>query len=168
MKKNVFGRRLKRDKNQRQALFKSLVSSLVLKGRIETTEQKAKAIKADVDKLITRVKKGGNNSQFLGSYLFPNAFDKLVLEVVPSFKNRQSGYTRLIRKGRRLSDNATIVVMEWVEREAVTLPAKVAKKKVVKKTVKPAPKKAVRKTTPSLALKTKASRKETKNVKKTK
>ena len=61
MKKNVFGRKFKRDRNERKALFKSLMSSLILNERIETTEAKAKAIKGDVDKLITRAKKNSLN-----------------------------------------------------------------------------------------------------------
>ena len=58
MRKNVFGRQLKRDTNERKALFKSLISSLVLTGGIKTTEEKAKAIRGDVDKIITKAKKG--------------------------------------------------------------------------------------------------------------
>ena len=58
MRKNVFGRQFKRDKNERAALFKGLISSLVLHERIKTTEEKAKAIKGEVDKIITKAKKG--------------------------------------------------------------------------------------------------------------
>ena len=54
MKKSVFGRKLSRDKNERKALFTSLMSALVMEERIVTTEAKAKAIKADVEKLITK------------------------------------------------------------------------------------------------------------------
>ena len=61
MRKNVFGRHLKRDTNERKALFKSLISSLVLYGRIKTTEEKAKAVKGQIDKIITRAKKDPEN-----------------------------------------------------------------------------------------------------------
>ena len=57
MKKNVFGRQFKRDANERKALFKNLLTSLVMQERIQTTEAKAKAIKAAADKLVTRAKK---------------------------------------------------------------------------------------------------------------
>ena len=91
MRKNVFGRKLKRDIKERKALFKSLMSSLVLKERIQTTEAKAKAIKGDVDKLITTVKKNEDNARrFLTKSLSPEALEKLIKKVVPRFKNRQS------------------------------------------------------------------------------
>jgi ribosomal protein L17 len=54
MKKHVFGRKFKRDKNERKALFKNLLTELVLHEQIKTTEEKAKAIKGDFDKLVTR------------------------------------------------------------------------------------------------------------------
>ena len=120
MRKNVFGRQLKRDTNERKALFKSLMSSLVLYGKIKTTESKAKAIKGQVDKLVSRVKKNNiNPSSFLNLYLTGEAGKKLVLEIAPRFVTRTSGYTRLIRLGRRFSDNAPTVIMEWVEMDEV-------------------------------------------------
>jgi len=57
MKKQIFGRRFKRDENERKALFSGLISAMIINGSIKTTEQKAKAIKGDLDKLIQRQKK---------------------------------------------------------------------------------------------------------------
>ncbi|GEM_PF-137834 len=120
MNKNVFGRKLKRDRNERAALFKGLLSSLVLYEKIETTEQKAKAIKGQADKLITTAKKGGPNVHSrLYRFLTPSATQKLVVEITPRFSNRSGGYTRLVRLGRRLSDNASMMLMEWVERPEI-------------------------------------------------
>ncbi len=116
MKKKVFGRRLKRDRNERKALFKSLISSLVIKGKIETTEEKAKAVRGDVDKMITSAKKGGRN---LSDYIFPQAMEKLTNEIIPSLGSRNSGYTRLIKLSKRFSDNASMVVMEWVDLQQI-------------------------------------------------
>ena len=116
MKKNIFGRRFKRDTKQRKALFKSLISSLVLNERIRTTEAKAKAIKADVDKLITKVKKGEDTARrLLAKSLSPQALEKLISKITPRFQNRQSGYTRIIKLPKRVSDHASVVLMEWVE-----------------------------------------------------
>lgn len=116
MRKNVFGRRFKRDIKERKALFKSLISSLVLQERIKTTEAKAKAIKGDVDKLITKVKKGKRNGRrFLAKSLSSQALEKLISKIAPRFKNRQGGYTRIIRLPKRVSDHAPLVLMEWVE-----------------------------------------------------
>lgn len=118
MRKQVFGRRLKRDKNQRKALFRSLLSSLVLNGSIKTTEAKAKAIKADADKIIKKAKKQEHFARkLLGEYLFPPAVDKLIAEVAPRFTQRKSGFTRIIKLGKRVTDSAPLVLMEWVEED---------------------------------------------------
>lgn len=116
MRKNVFGRQLKRDKNERKALFKGLISSLILHGRIKTTEEKAKAIKGQIDKVITKAKKAkvGTNAR-LGRYLTNDALKKLTNEVIPSLTGRNSGYTRITRLGQRFSDGASTVILEWVD-----------------------------------------------------
>lgn len=116
MKKNVFGRKFNRDTNERKALFKSLISSLIIFETIKTTEPKAKAIKADVDKIITKVKKNGDLAKrLLHGALNPQALEKLTNDIAPRFKNRQGGYTRIIRLGKRFGDNAMEVVMEFTE-----------------------------------------------------
>lgn len=121
MKKNIFGRKFKRDTNERKALFKNLISSLILDGRIKTTEEKAKAIKGDIDKVITKVKKNGEIARKLvGSYVFPYALDKLINDVAPRFAKRNGGYTRIIRIGKRFGDNATVVLMEWTEEKNIS------------------------------------------------
>lgn len=125
MKKNVFGRRFRRDKNERKALFKSLLSALVLEERIKTTEPKAKAIRADADKIVTKAKKDGEFAKrLLGDVLNSQALEKLINDIAPRFKNRNGGYTRIIRVGKRFGDNAMEVVMEWTEgKSAGPLPA---------------------------------------------
>ena len=116
MRKNVFGRQLKRDTNERKALFKGLMSALVLKERIKTTEEKAKAIRGQVEKLVAKAKKKGEASRsILSAYLLPNALDKMIKEIAPRFKERHGGYVRIIKLGRRFGDNAAMVLMEWVE-----------------------------------------------------
>lgn len=117
MRKQVFGRKFKRDKNERKALFKSLLSELVLHDRIKTTEAKAKAIKGKAEKLVTKaIKKGLAGSASMQEYLIPQAIEKLVNQVAPVFKNRPGGYTRIIRLGKRFHDNAAYVMLEWVEK----------------------------------------------------
>jgi len=119
MKKQVFGRQLKRDTNERKALFKGLVSSLTMYERIETTEEKAKAIKGHVEKLVTKAKK--NNStharSLLQAYLTNEALQKMLTDVAPRFVDRPGGYTRIIKIGNRFSDNASMVIIEWVEKK---------------------------------------------------
>lgn len=137
MKKQVFGRHFKRDANERKALFKNLLTSLVIEERITTTEAKAKAIKAAADKLITKAKVGGPDAlRRLSPDVRYDAVEKLVNTIAPRFAQRQGGYTRIIKVGRRIADNAPQVVMEWVEKgEKVLAPKKVKKanKKVSKK-----------------------------------
>ncbi len=124
MRKNVFGRKLKRDKNQRAALFKGLMSSLVVYGKIQTTEAKAKAIKGEVDKLVTRARKESRLARrLLEPHLTATALDKFLSVVVPVFKNRNSGFTKTVRLGNRLKDNASLVLMTWTDEIPVKSPA---------------------------------------------
>lgn len=142
MKKNVFGRKLKRDKNERKALFKSLMSSLVLREKIETTEAKAKAIRAEVDKLVTKAKQGGNSANLvLEKSLSRPAFEKIIKEIGPRFSKRQGGYTRLIKLGRRFGDDAPVAILEWVDKASAV--AVLPQAKALK--VKPAAKKTAKK-----------------------
>ncbi len=117
MRKNVFGRKLKRDTNERKALFKNLMSSLILHERIETTEAKAKAIRPMVEKLVTKAKnKGKESKDQLRKYIGASALDKFVLEVAPRFAKRNGGYTRIIKTGFRIKDKASMAIIEWVEK----------------------------------------------------
>jgi large subunit ribosomal protein L17 len=129
MKKNVFGRKLKRDKNERKALFKSLMSALVMNGRIQTSEAKAKAIRPEIEKLVTKAKKGGNAAKLvIEKSLTKEAFDKMVKEIGPLFEKRAGGYTRLIKLGERFGDNSPVVVMEFTEISQAIVPVQTKKK----------------------------------------
>ena len=119
MRKNLFGRQFKRDTNERKSLFKSLLSALVLEGRIKTTLSKAKAIKGRADRIITHAKKGKLAFQLLKSYLPDNAIEKVVSQIAPGFMKRHGGYTRIVKLGQRFSDRAAMVLLEWVEGEDV-------------------------------------------------
>lgn len=124
MKKNVFGRKFNRDTNERKALFRNLISSLILSEKVKTTEPKAKAIKSDVEKLITKAKKNSDLAKrILAGVLSSQALDKLINDVAPRFKDRQGGYTRIIRVGRRFGDNAMEVVMEFTEKPSAIVAA---------------------------------------------
>jgi large subunit ribosomal protein L17 len=141
MKKNVFGRKLSRDKNERRALFTSLMSALVMRERIVTTEAKAKAIRADVEKLVTKAKEGSNAAKLiLKKSLSQSAFDKILNDIAPRFSKKQGGYVRLVKIGRRFGDDAPTVLIEWTEVASAIVPAVPTAKKV--KAVKPVPPKA--------------------------
>lgn len=148
MRKNVFGRKLSRDKNERKALFKSLMSSLVIHEKIETTEAKAKAIRPEIEKLVTKAKKGSNSAKLvLEKSLSRPAFEKMVKEIGPRFNKRQGGYVRLIKLGRRFGDDSPTVIIEWVDKATAVALVSKAKDKKTKVMQKPTDKKpAVKKT----------------------
>jgi large subunit ribosomal protein L17 len=143
MKKQVFGRQFKRDANERKALFKNLLTSLVMEERIRTSEAKAKAIKGAADKLVTKAKKGGPDAmRNLAPDVRYDAVAKLVNTIAPRFTDRQGGYTRIIKVGRRIADNAPEVVMEWVVKGEKVAAGSKKSKKTEKKTAKKTPVKA--------------------------
>lgn len=157
MKKSVFGRKFKRDINERKALFKTLMSSLILNERIKTTESKAKAIKPEIEKLVTKAKKNEAGARLvLEKSLSRPAMDKILKDIAPRFTTRQGGYVRIIKTGRRFGDDAKAVVIEWTEKakEVAVLPKEEkAPKKETKKEVKKPVKKAAAKTTKKVARK---------------
>lgn len=124
MKHNVYGKKLSRDKNQRTALFKGLVRSLILFESISTTQAKAKAIQGLVDKLITQAK-SPTNKRFVNQFITDkNASQKLFDDIVPKLKSRNSGYTSVIKLGFRQGDGAMMVRMNLIldkEKEEPTL-----------------------------------------------
>jgi large subunit ribosomal protein L17 len=129
MRHRVFGKKLSRSSKHRKALFKNLISALIIHGQIKTTEPKVKAIKGLVDKLIGRAKEGSLHSRrMIAAFLQDKkAVNKLTSELAPLFKSRTSGFTRVLRLGKRKGDNAMMVRIELVDKpEAV---AKEAKKK---------------------------------------
>ncbi len=93
MRHKVYGRKLGRSKDERSALFKNLLKSLILHGSIKTTEAKAKAIKGLVDKEINQAKKE-NDRKFIP---------------ISRLKSRTSGYTSLVKLGLRQGDGAMMV-----------------------------------------------------------
>jgi len=120
MKKRVFGRRFNRDTNERKALFKGLMSSIVLHESIQTTEEKAKAIKGKLEKLITKAKKyGGKAERFLQPYLSSDAVKKMITDIAPRFATRPGGYTRIVKFSKRFGDNAAMAVIEFVDKSLV-------------------------------------------------
>lgn len=153
MRKQVFGRKFKRDANERKALLKGLMTDLVLKESITTTEEKAKAIKGSVEKLVTKAKvKGDAAAALLSPYLSVAAVEKVLHDVALRFANRPGGYVRIVKLGKRFGDNASMAVIEWVEKTS----ARVAKAAV--KTAEKVEKSAAKKP----AAKKPAAKKETK------
>lgn len=102
---------MRHKENRRTALFKNLVQSLIISEKIHTTEAKAKAIKGLIDKLINQAKSPTSRrlvSQFL---VRKEVREKLIKDLVPKLKSRSSGYTSIVKLGRRLGDGAMMVQM---------------------------------------------------------
>ncbi|ORE11569.1 ribosomal protein L17 [Rhizopus microsporus var. microsporus] len=111
-------RRLNRSSGHRNALLKNLVSSLIQYGRIETTVAKAKTIQPIADAMITLGKRGDIEAK-KQAIAYLNSRDvtipKLFEELAPRFANRQGGYTRIQRIGKRYGDNAPMAVIEYID-----------------------------------------------------
>jgi large subunit ribosomal protein L17 len=118
------GKKFGRNTNQRKALLRNLIESLIIHEEIKTTESKAKTLKQLVDKLITKAKIGSLHVRRQILSFLPNkkAVNKLVEEIAPRFKQRTSGFTRFIRLGNRRGDNAMMVKMELVEKKSKNVP----------------------------------------------
>jgi large subunit ribosomal protein L17 len=112
------GRQLSRKTKHRWALFRSLVTSLLEHERIETTEAKAKEIRGFTDRMITLAKRGDLSArrQALRFIRDKKVVAKLFSDIAGRFRDRNGGYTRLIKTRRRVGDAAPMVAIELVTR----------------------------------------------------
>lgn len=117
MRKRIFGRRLKRDIDERRSLFRNLMRGMVLHGRIKTTEAKAKAIRGELEKLVTLARRKGDSARndLLKKLAHEDLASRMINQIAPRFVNRPGGYTRILKIGTRVKDAAPMVFMEWVE-----------------------------------------------------
>ncbi|HWR14357.1 MAG TPA: 50S ribosomal protein L17 [Terriglobales bacterium] len=115
------GKKLGRNTSHRRALLRNLVTSLIVEERIETTEAKAKAMRPQVEKMITLGKKGDVSARRLaaGYLMTRDAVTKLFDTVAPRFGDRNGGYLRIIRKGWQQGDGAEKVYIELLGSEKV-------------------------------------------------
>ncbi len=116
MKHQSKTRKLSLKTDQRRALLLSLARNFFVKGKIHTTQAKAKEIRPMVERIISKAKQGDLASRrMLLRYFSPVLTKKIVEEVAPLYKSRTGGYTRIIRLGERKSDSAQTVVIELVK-----------------------------------------------------
>lgn len=95
--------------------MKSLARALVLKGKITTTEARAKELRPFIEKLITRGKKGDVASiRYLNRYFDTIAVSKLSKEIAPRYQERPGGYTRIFKLSPRRGDGANVAIIEFV------------------------------------------------------
>ncbi len=113
MRKKNKGRILSRPKHQREALLRTLATSLFLYGKIKTTEAKAKELRIVAEKFITRAKDNKiANRRILAKSLSSVTVKNLMDTIAPKYMDRQGGYTRMIKMGPRKSDGANMSIIE--------------------------------------------------------
>ena len=109
--------KLSRDASHRKALLANLCIEVIDHERIKTTEAKAKAVKPEVEKLITLAKRGDLHARRQALATLQNdkfAVYKLFDEVAPRYADRPGGYTRILKLGPRRSDSTEMVYLELV------------------------------------------------------
>ena len=121
MRHRIGGRQFGLPSDQRQALLKGLVRSLIIHKRIQTTETRAKDVRSIAEKLVTKAQTDSIHSRrlartYIGGH---SAYDEdLVKELFtvigPQFKGRTGGFTRMAKVGARRGDGAPLVILEFV------------------------------------------------------
>jgi large subunit ribosomal protein L17 len=122
---------LGRKSAHRKALLANMANSLILHKRINTTTAKAKALKVYVEPLITKAKNDTTHSRrVVFSYLkSKTAVSELFRDVAEKVGDRPGGYTRILKTGNRLGDNAEMCIIELVDFNENMLAAKETKTK---------------------------------------
>ena len=113
------GRKLQRTSAHRTAMFRNMSASLIKHEQITTTVAKAKELRPYVEKLITLAKRGGlaNRRLAMSRLMDDTQLTKLFDVLAERYKDRNGGYTRIIKAGIRASDAAPIAVIEFVDRD---------------------------------------------------
>ena len=115
MRHHNANRKFGRERNQRKALIKSLAYSLTMKGKIKTTEPKAKSLRPYMEKLVTLGKKQTIASRrLLESRVGCEAAKKIAVNLAVNYKGRSGGYTRITKMGPRLTDGSPMAIIEFV------------------------------------------------------
>lgn len=119
MRHGIAHRKLNRTASHRKAMFANMAASLIEHEQIITTLPKAKEMKPFMDKLVTLAKKGDLHSRRRAIAIVRNkaAVQKLFDVMGERYKDRQGGYTRVLKAGFRFGDNAPRAVIELVDRD---------------------------------------------------
>lgn len=119
MRHGKAGRKLNRTSSHRKAMFKNMSAALIKHEQIVTTLPKAKELRPIVEKLITLGKRGDLHARRQAiAQIGDEAMAKKLFEVLgPRYKDRNGGYTRVLKAGFRHGDNAPVGVIEFVDRD---------------------------------------------------
>lgn len=120
----MWNRKFGRNADHRKAMLRNLATSVILYGKVETTEAKAKDMRSVVDELITLGKRGDLHARRQAAAYIRNVvadeaksqtvLQKLFNEVAPKYADRNGGYTRVVKTGTRKGDAAPMAYIELV------------------------------------------------------
>ena len=113
------GRKLGVNPSHRRALLSNLAENLILHKRIKTTESRAKELRRYIEPLVTKAKKGDLTSirMIARKIRHKNILGILLNDIAPVYKNRNGGYTRIVKLGFRDNDRASVALIEFVDME---------------------------------------------------
>jgi large subunit ribosomal protein L17 len=119
MRHRVGHRKLQRTSSHRAALFRNMAAALIKHEQITTTTAKAKELRPYLEKLVTLAKKGGlSNRRIAHSRIMDETQERKLFDVIgPRYADRNGGYTRVVKAGIRMSDSASIAIIEFVDRD---------------------------------------------------
>jgi large subunit ribosomal protein L17 len=111
--------KLSRSASHRKALLANLCKEVIQHERIKTSEAKAKAVKPELEQLITLAKRGDLHArrQAMAELRSNDVVHHLFLNVAPRFSERNGGYTRIVKIGPRQGDAAPMVLLELVDHD---------------------------------------------------
>ncbi len=117
MRHRARSRKLGRTPSHRLAMYRNMVTSLLEHERIETTDAKAKEVRRIADRMITLGKKGGlhNRRRALRIIREREVAAKVFDDLAERYREREGGYTRVLKLGNRVGDNAAMSIVELVE-----------------------------------------------------
>jgi len=126
---------LGRTSSHRKSMLSNMATSLILHKRITTTTAKAKALRTFVEPLITKSKEDSTHSRrVVFSYLKDKtAVTELFRDISPKIGERPGGYTRILKLGNRLGDNADMCILELVDYNETMLSGEAAKTKTTRR-----------------------------------
>lgn len=115
MRHLVKQKKFHRERGQRKALMKALLTALITYGKIKTTAAKAKALRPEIEKMVTKSRvKDANSMRSVRKVLSVQATRKLFNDISPRYIERKGGYTRIVKLGRRQSDSSQMAQIEFV------------------------------------------------------
>ena len=117
MRHRMGGRKLGLPSDQRRALLKGLVRSLIIYKRIETTETRAKDVRSIAEKMVTRARQNTLHARRVcRQYIDDESVIKELFDnVAPRFQDRPGGYTRMAKVGVRRGDGSPMVILELAD-----------------------------------------------------